>query len=133
VESFSGPSPAGLMTTIYYCKFKTPPTWRAPSHRIYIQHEQGGPVISPGAGFSFRRLLAASDPRYIALGRTHRKHCYLCCCLLIHCRRDVYPQLHNSERDAVPQKTPLATPLLLLRDVTTYAMRSSAACIRVIT
>jgi hypothetical protein len=27
-ESFSGPSPAGLMTTFYCLRFETPPTWR---------------------------------------------------------------------------------------------------------
>jgi hypothetical protein len=28
-----------------------------PGHRIYIPQEQGGPVIPPGTGFPFRRLL----------------------------------------------------------------------------
>jgi hypothetical protein len=28
-----------------------------PGPRIYIRQEQGGPVISPGTGFTFRRLL----------------------------------------------------------------------------
>jgi hypothetical protein len=35
-------------------------------------------------------ILAAWDPRYIASGRTHRKHCFLYCCILIHCCTDVF-------------------------------------------
>jgi hypothetical protein len=29
VQSFLGPSPAGLVTIFYFLRFKTPPTWRA--------------------------------------------------------------------------------------------------------
>jgi hypothetical protein len=36
-QSFSGPSPPGLMTTFYCLKFETPPTWGARS-RIYTSH-----------------------------------------------------------------------------------------------
>jgi hypothetical protein len=42
-QSFSCPSPAGLMTTFYCMRFETPSTWRARSS--YIPQEQGGPVI----------------------------------------------------------------------------------------
>jgi hypothetical protein len=35
---------------------KLPQHWR-PGHRIFIPQEQGGPVIPPGTGFHFRRLL----------------------------------------------------------------------------
>jgi hypothetical protein len=34
-QSFSGPSPAGLMTTFYCLRFETPPTWRARSPYLY--------------------------------------------------------------------------------------------------
>jgi hypothetical protein len=64
----------------------------------------------------------------------HREHCFLYCCVLINCCRDVFTaQLHSNERGADPQRTPLATPLLLLRDVTAYVTRSSAACVLAIT
>jgi hypothetical protein len=35
-----------------------------PGPRIYIPQEQGGPVISPGTGFPFRRLLRLSGLRW---------------------------------------------------------------------
>jgi hypothetical protein len=41
---------------------------------------------------------SASDPRYIASGRTHRKRRFLHCCVLIHCCRDVYALLRSNER-----------------------------------
>jgi hypothetical protein len=54
-QSFSGPSPAGLMTTCYCLRFETPqPGGSGP--RIYIPQEQGGPVIPPSTSFPFRRL-----------------------------------------------------------------------------
>jgi hypothetical protein len=34
-QSFSGPSPAGLMTTFYCLIFETPPTWRTRSLYLY--------------------------------------------------------------------------------------------------
>jgi hypothetical protein len=34
-QSFSGPSPAGLMTTFYCLRFETHPAWRARSQRLY--------------------------------------------------------------------------------------------------
>jgi hypothetical protein len=34
-QSFSGPSPAGLMTIFYCLRFETPPTWRARSPYLY--------------------------------------------------------------------------------------------------
>jgi hypothetical protein len=34
-QSFSGPSPARLMTTFYCLRFETPPTWRARSTYLY--------------------------------------------------------------------------------------------------
>jgi hypothetical protein len=34
-QSFSGPRPAGLMTTFYCLRYETPPTWRATSPYLY--------------------------------------------------------------------------------------------------
>jgi hypothetical protein len=34
-QSFTGPSPAELMTTFYRLRFETPPTWRARSLYLY--------------------------------------------------------------------------------------------------
>jgi hypothetical protein len=45
-QSFSGPTPAGLVTIFYCLKFETLPTWRARS-----------PYLYPATGFPFRRLL----------------------------------------------------------------------------
>jgi hypothetical protein len=52
VQSFSGPSPAGLTTTFYCLRFETPPT-RKPGRRVYIPQEQGGPVIPQALGSLF--------------------------------------------------------------------------------
>jgi hypothetical protein len=62
-QSFSGPSPMRLMTLFYCLRFETPqPVRRRP--RIYIPNEKGGPVISPGTGFPFRRLLRLAGLRW---------------------------------------------------------------------
>jgi hypothetical protein len=50
------------VTTFYWLRFETPPTWRA-SPRIYIPQEYGGPAIPPRTGFPFRRLLRFSALR----------------------------------------------------------------------
>jgi hypothetical protein len=50
-------------------------TWRARSPYLYPQ-VQGGPVIPPGTGFPFRRLLrltASNSLRYVAPARTAQK------------------------------------------------------------
>jgi hypothetical protein len=79
-------------------------------------------------------MLAAWDPRYIASARTHRKHRFLYYLVLIHYCKDVFTaQLRSNERDADPQRTALATSLLLFCDVTAYVTRSSAACVQAIT
>jgi hypothetical protein len=88
-----------------------------PCPRFYIPHEQDGPV-----------------PRYIGSGRTHGKHRFLYFCLLIHYCRDMFTaQFRSNERVSDPQRTPLATPLVLLHDIAAYAKRFSAACVRAIT
>jgi hypothetical protein len=42
-----------------------------PGPRIYIPQEQGGPVIPPGTGFHFRRLLRLSGLRWRYWNRLH--------------------------------------------------------------
>jgi hypothetical protein len=54
-QSLLGRSPAEL-TTIFYCG--------GPGSRIYILQEQGGPVIPPGIGFPFCRLLRLAEQRW---------------------------------------------------------------------
>jgi hypothetical protein len=45
-QSFSGPSPEGLMTIFYCLRFESPPQPGGPGPHIYIPQEQGGPVIT---------------------------------------------------------------------------------------
>jgi hypothetical protein len=72
--------------TIFYClRFETSQPG-GPGPLIYIPQEQGGPVILPGTGFPFRRLLRLAGLRWRIL---------------------------VSSRTA--QKTPLPTALLLSR------------------
>jgi hypothetical protein len=79
-------------------------------------------------------IVAAWDPHYLASGRIHRKHRFPYCWVLIKFCRDVFTaQLRRNKRGWDPQRKPIATPLLFLRDVTTYVTRSSAACVRAIT
>jgi hypothetical protein len=71
--------------TIPHClRFETPPTWRFRSPYIYIPQEQGGPVIAPGTGFPFRRLLRLAvlrwrywnpPPRRDRLNSKSNSHC----------------------------------------------------------
>jgi hypothetical protein len=62
-QSFSDPSPAGLMTTFYCLKLETPQPGE-PCSRIYIPQELRGPVTPPGTGFPFRRLLRLAGLRW---------------------------------------------------------------------
>jgi hypothetical protein len=62
-QSYSVPSPAGLMTTFYCLRFETPPIWRTSSPCLYAQ-EQSDPVITPGTGFPFRRLSRLAGLRF---------------------------------------------------------------------
>jgi hypothetical protein len=55
-QSLLGRSPAEL-TAIFYFLIWNSPIPGGPSPRIYIPQEQGGPVVPPGTGFPFRRLL----------------------------------------------------------------------------
>jgi hypothetical protein len=58
-QSFTGPSPAGLMTIFYGIRFEIPA-----GPRIYILQEQDIPTILPGIGFPFRRLPRLAGLRY---------------------------------------------------------------------
>jgi hypothetical protein len=62
-HSFSGASPAGLITIFYSLRFETPPI-RSPGPRNFIPKEQGGPVILPGTGLPFRRFLLLAGLRW---------------------------------------------------------------------
>jgi hypothetical protein len=62
-QSFSGPSPAKLMV-ILYCSDSRLPKPGGPSPRIYIPQEEDGPVIPPGTGFPFRRILRLAGLRW---------------------------------------------------------------------
>jgi hypothetical protein len=43
--------------SLFYCLSSRLPQLGGPGPRIYIPQEQGGPVLTPGTGFPFRRLL----------------------------------------------------------------------------
>jgi hypothetical protein len=61
-QSFSCPSPEVFM--IFYClRFETPQPGE-PGPSLYIPQEQCGPVIAPGIGFRFRRLLRLAGLRW---------------------------------------------------------------------
>jgi hypothetical protein len=62
-QSFTGPSPTGLITIFYCLRFETPPTWRAWSPYLYLTG--GGPAIPQGTEFPFRRLLRLAGLRWI--------------------------------------------------------------------
>jgi hypothetical protein len=59
MQSFSGLSPAGLMTVLYTISDLRLPEPGGPGSCSYIPQEQGGPVIPPGTGFCFCHLWLA--------------------------------------------------------------------------
>jgi hypothetical protein len=65
-QSFSGPSPVGLMIIFYCLRFETPPTWRGggAGPHIYVLQETEWPSYTPGTGFPFRRLLRLAGIRW---------------------------------------------------------------------
>jgi hypothetical protein len=64
-QSFSGPSPAGLMTAFYCLRFQTlPPNLEAQVPVLISPQVQGGPVVPPDTGFPFRRLLRLAELRW---------------------------------------------------------------------
>jgi hypothetical protein len=60
-QSLLSRRPAEL-TAIFYCHLRLPQPG-GPGPCIYIPQEQGGPVIPPGTGFPFRRLLQLAGLR----------------------------------------------------------------------
>jgi hypothetical protein len=74
-HSFSGPSPAGLMTTFYCLRFETPPTW------------------SPGP--------ASNYPTYNISARSTQQTPFFYCCVGVRCRGNMLTEplfrngLHN--------------------------------------
>jgi hypothetical protein len=105
-QSFSGPSPSGLMITFYCLRFETLPTWWARSPHLYSPGT-GWPSYTPDIGFLFRRLLRlaglrwrySTPPPYERLSlhklgteRTE-KHSFqqlFYCCLRIRCRGQIF-------------------------------------------
>jgi hypothetical protein len=69
---FSGPSPAGLMTTFCCLRFETPPTWRAKSPYLCAPGTWW-PRYTPGTGFPFRHLLRFAGLRWRYSNRPSRK------------------------------------------------------------
>jgi hypothetical protein len=63
-QSFLVPSPTGLMAIFYCPRLETRPIWRARSPYFYIPLEKSGPLVYPGTGFSFRRLLRLEGLRW---------------------------------------------------------------------
>jgi hypothetical protein len=61
-QSISGPSTSELNDHIFLSHMRLPHPGR-PGPRIYILQEQGSPVIPPGTGCLFRRLLRFSELR----------------------------------------------------------------------
>jgi hypothetical protein len=56
---------------------------------IFDYHLKGLPQFSTNYSLGTPELelvliLGVRDPHFIASGRTHRKHLFLCCCVLIH-------------------------------------------------
>jgi hypothetical protein len=62
-QSFSGSKSSETHDIMYCLRFETPPTWRGRSPYLHPQ-EQGGPVMPPGTGFTFRRLLRLGGLRW---------------------------------------------------------------------
>jgi hypothetical protein len=62
-QSLLGQSPAYLRA-VFYCLIWDSPQPGEPGPRIYIPQEQGGPVIPPGTGFPFCRLLRLAGLRW---------------------------------------------------------------------
>jgi hypothetical protein len=74
VQSFSCPSPAGLMAIFYCLRFETPPTWRAKFTYLYPP-ATGWPSYTPRHQVPFRCLLqlAGLQWRYLT-PPSRRKH-----------------------------------------------------------
>jgi hypothetical protein len=105
--------------------FSSPPTTRWATVEIFDTPPHG--VELPPQSSCVRSSLYSS-------GRTHRKHRFLYGSVLNHRCRDVFTaQCVATIAARETQRTPLATPLLMLRNVTAFVTRSSAACVRAFT
>jgi hypothetical protein len=117
-QSFSGPSPVGVKT-IFCCPDSRLPQPGGPGPCIYIPQEQGSPVILPGTGFPFHRLLrlaevfeptstrtaaqlthCSNSSAYNILARTAQKTPFLCCSF--HCCVRVYWDPHVIATQSLP-------------------------------
>jgi hypothetical protein len=63
-QSFPGSSPAGLLN-IFSVSDSRLPQLEGLGPRIYFPQEHGGPVITPGTGFPFRRFLRFAGLRWL--------------------------------------------------------------------
>jgi hypothetical protein len=95
-QSFSGPSPTGLMTTFYCLRFETPPTWRT-RPRIYIPRYRMAllyPQILCSLFIALPLLASIVLLRRPLHGptRKHRFKQYLYCCIRIHCRGNMFTE-----------------------------------------
>jgi hypothetical protein len=61
-QPFPGYSPTGLRIIFYCLRSESPPNLGG-QVPVFIPQEQGGPVILPGIGYLFRRLLRLSGLR----------------------------------------------------------------------
>jgi hypothetical protein len=69
----------GTQDHILLSQFLGLPQPGGPGPRIYIPQEQGGPVIPPGTGFPFRRLLRLAGLRWrCSIPPPHGKECEKC-------------------------------------------------------
>jgi hypothetical protein len=102
-----GSKSRGTHDIFYSLKFETPQPG-GPGPHIYIPQEQGDPVITPGTGFHFRRLLRLAGLRwrcstspnrllkYLMQHGPHRKRRiqhFLYCCVCIRCCGNVFSGL----------------------------------------
>jgi hypothetical protein len=110
-QSFSGPSPAGIMTIFYCLRFETPPAWRAGSPYLYPSGT-GRPSYTPRHWVSFssppatRRTTveefelafapgtnsSLTCPAYNISASTHKTH-FLCCSAIVAVEICLYSRL----------------------------------------
>jgi hypothetical protein len=62
-QSFSGPSPTGLVTIFYCLRLETPLTWEARSPYLYPPKTRW-PSYTPGTAFPFRQTLRPAGLRW---------------------------------------------------------------------
>jgi hypothetical protein len=95
-QSFSGQSPAGLMTTFYCLRFEILPQPGGPGPHIHVPQEEGGPLIPSGTGLILPTFLPQCIKDLIRHGphRNHRiQHFY--CCMYIRWRENIEPLSSN--------------------------------------